>query len=114
MDKFYMAGTERTGEYVVLATSSYGMAGYRLLPDGSVRIRVEPSDAAHAAKLAAVLTDAAGWKQPGDNDQDRFSIVALKGGEALAALNQAFALIKKGRPLAYNPDAPDYVSAVSG
>ena len=105
---FYMDGTDRTGEYRVLAASSMGRIGYRLLWDGRVRVRLEPSDEAHAAKLAEVLTVEAGWKQPGDYHQDRFSTVTPRGDEALAAVKLAFGVVKRGRPLVYNPDMPDY------
>lgn len=104
-----MAGTEGTGEYQVLAESSFGRVGYRLLGN-HVRIRVEPASDAHAAKMAQVLTRASGWKQPGDGGQNRFSIVLPKDEAAVETLKQAFALIKRGRPLQYNPAPPDYVA----
>lgn len=109
-DPWTMAGTEGTNEYRVLAESSFGRLGYRNLSGfsaDSVRIRLEPSDEAHAAKIAEVLTPEAGWKQPGDGDQNRFSIVLPKGQGAIDALKKAFGLIKRGRPIAYNPALPD-------
>jgi hypothetical protein len=108
---FQMDGTEGTGEYVVLATSSFGRVGYRDLGD-VVRVRVEPSTA-HTATIAQSLTSEAGWKQPGDDGQDRFSLLVPKGEAAKAAVSGAFALIKRGRPLAYHPQAPDWVADLS-
>lgn len=113
---WFMAGTEETGEYIVLASSSFGRVGYRLINGwgrSAVRIRVEPASPAHADKIAKVLTADAGWKQPGDNGQDRFSIVHPLGAEALGDLEQAFRLIKRGRPLVYNPDKLDYATDLS-
>ncbi len=105
---WYMAGTEGTGKYNVVAESSFGRFGVRDLGD-SVRIRLEPSDEAHAAKLAEVLTREADWKQPGDASQDRFSIVVRKDDEGRAAFERAFSLIKRGRPLTYNQLALEHV-----
>lgn len=102
-----MAGTEGTYDYLVLARSSFGRVGYRLVGH-RVRIRLEPADEAHAAKIAETLTREAGWKQPGDEGQNRFSIVLPKGEGAIEALKTAFALIKRGRPVRYNPVPPQY------
>ena len=111
-DPWFMAGTEGTGAYRVLAESSFGRVGYRIVPVflglTYVRIRLEPSDEAHAATIAETLTRDAGWKQPGDNDQNRFSTVIPTGEDAVRALEVAYAIIKRGRPLAYNPALPDY------
>ncbi|MDB5186620.1 MAG: hypothetical protein JWM07_92 [Candidatus Saccharibacteria bacterium] len=98
---FHMSGTEGTGEYKVLASSSFGRVGYRDL-GYEVRVRVEPSPT-QAENIAQTLSPDAGWKQPGDGGQDRFSIIVPKGEAATAALSDAFALIKRGRPLVYNP-----------
>lgn len=111
-----MAGTENTSEYVVLAESSFGRIGYRILPGipgftpDAVRIRLEPATEAHAAKIAEHLSRNNGWKQPGDSGQNRFSTVVLMGTEAIETLETAYALIKRGRPLVYNPAKPDYKS----
>lgn len=112
-DQFYMAGTEGTGEYKVLASSSFGRVGYRDLDD-RVRIRLEPASEAHADKIGEVLTSMYGWKQPGDGGQNRFSLGLPKGDFALASLETAFGLIKRGRPLVYNPDMPNYQQDLLG
>jgi hypothetical protein len=74
--KFFMYGTERTGEYIVVAVTPAGRVGYRELGSGEVRIRVEPAlyDGAKE-EIARFLTRMPGWKQPGDNGQQRFSLV---------------------------------------
>lgn len=69
---WYMAGTEGTGAYKVLAITARGRVGVRKLGD-SVRIRVEPFY--QCGKVGAVLTAKVGWKQPGDGGQNRFSKV---------------------------------------
>jgi len=77
-----MAGTEGTGKYVVFAL-----------------IRADQST------IAERLTREAGWKQPGDSGQDRFSITCSKErfpemfGVALDAL-----CVKKAETREVNPD----------
>lgn len=78
---FFMAGTEGTGEYVVVAASQRGRVGYRLLGDGSVRVRVEPA-AECVDEMAEVFE---GWKQPSE-EQCRFSMVAYGPIEAVEAV----------------------------
>lgn len=111
-NSFHMAGTEGTGEYVVLASSSFGRVGYRDLGD-AVRVRLEPSTKCAAKVSGWSLTPESGWKQPGENGQERFSLLVPKGEAAVAALSDAFAIIKRGRPLAYNPQALDWVADLS-
>lgn len=110
---FYMAGTEGTGEYQVLAASSFGRVGYRLLDSGHVRIRLEPTDR-HTSKLAEILSRDLGWKQPGDHNENRFSRVVSKNECGLMRLLLAYRLIKRGRPLQYNPNMPDFESDFAG
>jgi hypothetical protein len=70
-----MLGTERTGLYIVLARTPDGdRVGVRPLGGGQVRIRIEPSTK-NIDSLRPGLTHEEGWKQPGDNGQNRFSIV---------------------------------------
>lgn len=111
-DPWFMAGTEGTGTYRVVAQSSFGRVGYRVVPSilapSFIRIRLEPADEAHAAKIATTLTRDAGWKQPGDGGQNRFSTITLMGEDAVRLLEVAFAIIKRGRPITYNPAKPDY------
>ncbi|MGO8749205.1 MAG: toll/interleukin-1 receptor domain-containing protein [Thermoguttaceae bacterium] len=72
-DLWHMAGAERTGEYVVVLRTRLGRVGYRDLVD-SCRIRVEPEPAGRT-QLDRLLTRSRKWKQPGDDGQDRYSIV---------------------------------------
>lgn len=84
-DKFYMAGTEGTGQYVVLAAGPKGRIGVRDLGH-SVRIRVEPinTDSGQAAsQLGGKIPS--NWKRP-SSDQFRFSCVASKGPGAVSAV----------------------------
>jgi hypothetical protein len=100
----YMGGTEGTGKYYVLAETPLGRIGVRDLGD-SVRIRVEPSAEGRKSLTSSLLSDN-GWKQPGDNGQDRFSTVKAKHFQAPAALHGALNAIgayeKEGE---WNPTA---------
>lgn len=71
----YMAGSEGTGEYVVVGRTPRGKVGVRKLNNGQCRIRVEPFGERFIPKMAEDLSSADGWKQPGDNGQNRFSKV---------------------------------------
>ena len=71
--KFFMAGTEGTGEYLVLLVTELGRVGIRKLGD-SIRIRVEPANDAAADAIRSAFP-AATWKQPGAGGQFRFSRV---------------------------------------
>lgn len=88
-----MDGTEGTKEYVVYGRSPRGRLGVREYAAGRFRIRVEPGSCG-TPLMAPLLTREAGWKQPGDGGQPRFSTVvsdesALKEAVKLAmtALN---------------------------
>jgi TIR domain len=72
-NKWYMAGSDGTGEYVVVLSTRLGRVGYRQL-EGSYRIRVEPGYT-DQSPLARLLTRSLGWMQPGDEGQNRYSIV---------------------------------------
>ena len=92
---FYMAGTEGTGKYKVLAITWRGRVGVRPFGVGSVRIRVEPHRKKRGAATMLKLLSV-GWKQPGDDGQNRFSVevrndLDLKAvvGVALKALGVA-------------------------
>lgn len=80
MDKFYMAGTEGTGEYTVTLVTDRGRVGFREYRPGKFRVRVEPETASSAASMTADFQRGDGWKQPGDSSQNRFSLVV--SGEA--------------------------------
>ncbi len=71
--KWYMAGTEGTGEYLVLAETEYGRVGIRPLSGGWYRIRVEPSE--KGLSSIKCLSRESGWKQPGQDGQIRYSIM---------------------------------------
>lgn len=97
--KWYMAGTEGTGEYVVIASSPNGRVGYRLLKNsGSVRIRIEPDGAfarvweSNPGSLA-VLSKDAGWKQPSEWN-NRFSLVTYDTVKAIEAIELALRLLE--------------------
>lgn len=90
-----MLGTEGTGKYVVIARNLRGdRLGLRPLGNGFCRIRVEPADQTSVENLQDTLSFSKGWKQPGQDGQQRFSIVVRnsKGeplvGEALTALKR--------------------------
>jgi len=110
-DPWYMAGTEGTGEYVVVVRTRLGRVGYRLLGGGSYRIRVEP-EAPISASLARLLTPSSGWKQPGSQGQDRYSLVV---GEKLFpnALGLAIrALGPEDAGAVINPAAPEWIQRI--
>lgn len=71
-----MAGTEQTHAYEVICGTSVARLGIRNL-GGSLRIRVEPVNGTELPNL----TREAGWKQPGDSCQVRYSKVVETGHE---------------------------------
>lgn len=111
-DWIRMAGTERTWEYQVVASTAYGRVGVRdYTHTGSpVRIRVEPFQ----GKTFESLTRDAGWKQPGDSGQCRYSIVRPAGCEAACAVRTALAALGVGTvETVVNPDAPTWAVEVA-
>ena len=100
--KWFMAGTEKTGEYLVVVIGSLGKVGYRDLGNGSFRVRVEPVDAAAQTVLAPSFQS---WKQPGFG-QLRFSLVAYGTKDLQFALRMAIAALAKANHLQVNPKAP--------
>lgn len=84
--KLHVSGTEGTHNYAVIAASALGFVAVRLLTGDRYRVRVEPTDPAASSTIGQSLSRAAGWKQPGDANQDRFSIVtsAAKLHDAVA------------------------------
>lgn len=72
MAKWIMPGTEGTKEYMTVARTALGVVGVREYAPGAYRVRVEPTEAGVAA-IASKLTADAGWKQPGEGGQNRFS-----------------------------------------
>lgn len=118
-----MRGTEGTKKYKTLVSTHRGAVAFRDLHDGTFRVRVEPRhDDEIVAKLSETLARSAGWKQPGDSGQHRFSKVvgtlalhetlakaqeALGVGELLAYRNlSAFKVLKHATAPAPAPAAP--------
>lgn len=97
---YFMAGTEQTGKYRVIAITKLGKVGYRELngacDNNYVRIRVEPADEKAAAKMSQSFSRDK-WKQPGQNDQFRYSIVVTENdaGEFIGTALKAIGAIKK-------------------
>lgn len=73
--KLHVAGTEGTHNYVVIAASALGFVAVRMLSGNNFRVRVEPTDVASSSIIGQTLTRNELWKQPGDQNQDRFSKV---------------------------------------
>jgi hypothetical protein len=120
LKKFYMAGTEDTGQYIVVALTQRGRIGVRLLNGSSAksmaaakcaRIRIEPTHINNAAATMAKKLPQKLWKQPGQNGQNRFSIEVHGGGkklkrkvrDGLKALG-----IEDGLKVTMNPIAPKW------
>jgi protein-tyrosine phosphatase len=93
-DEWYMAGTEGTGKYLVIARNKAGKIGIRPF-DRTVRIRIEPTDQDSADALAAFFPRSEKWKQPGDNGQNRFSLDLLKGMKTIMTVASALKALKK-------------------
>lgn len=74
--KLHVSGTEGTHNYAVIAASPLGIVAVRLLNSDCFRVRVEPDSTEGANTIAKTLSRTTGWKQPGDSNQNRFSIVA--------------------------------------
>jgi len=107
--KFYMAGTDGTGEYAVVAVSVLGRIGYRRLDDGSTRVRVEPFNEDSAAAMATALS---GWKQP-DKNQFRFSMAAT-GNNAVAAMEAGLHALGFPEDVEFNPAASGWREELGG
>lgn len=114
MSKWYMAGTEGTGKYVVVAQNNVGRVGFRDL-NGAFRIRFEPSEKTLGSYSAVkeIHENLGGeWTYP--NGQKRFSIV-VKGEEALsAALSHVEEQMEDGGSYEINPSAPGFARAIFG
>jgi len=109
--KFYMAGTEGTGAYLVVLCTDLGRVGYRVLST-AYRVRVEPADGDAASVLAGAFLPPT-WKQPGDNGQNRFSTMVYSGQRLEAVVKTAVAALCTGfGPVEVNPDAPDWAKAM--
>ena len=109
---FYMAGTEGTGEYMVLAITSRGRIGVRVL-DGNIenpdevataRVRLEPSEGPKTLKT--ITRQLSGWRQP-DSEQYRFSTVVDDISYLKSSLAEGLSVIGAGvLQTRKNPAAP--------
>lgn len=86
---FRMAGTEGTNEYVGLAVTDRGALAFRRLHGECARIRVEPVPN-FGNEVATVLTREHGWKQLGDDNQNRLSTVAYSPEQEDRVVAMAF------------------------
>jgi hypothetical protein len=103
---FSMAGTEMTFEYVVLAAAAAGRVGYRKIGETQYRVRLEPTHPAAATAMAATGL-LAGWKQPGNGGQFRFStVVGTKTGRdaAITTALRALYLADAEGEFTFNPE----------
>jgi hypothetical protein len=94
--KWYMPGTERTGQFATILTTELGKIGFRLTDDYRgriVRVRVEPKNADSAEKLGEKLTRANGWKQPTLGGEYRFSNTFTDAEQAIAAIEAVIKLL---------------------
>jgi hypothetical protein len=92
--QFYMAGTEGTGKYFVVLNRGRSKLGVRNY-GGGFRIRLEllRDPNRPLVGVAKALTQAAGWKQPGDSEQPRFSKCASTSDEAADVLAEALSAL---------------------
>ena len=99
--QFRMAGTERTGEYGVIAITPLGRVGVREYAPGRFRVRLEP-------KVLLKVSDLAGWKQPGDDGQRRYSTVVSAAGLEQAVLTALRAIQVDDLAVFRTPELQDY------
>ena len=111
-----MPGTEGTNQYFLLVATPLGRLGVRPLVGARYRIRVEPASEKKTPKIAQTLTTVTGWKQPGDNGQDRFSIVCHAEVEVAHGVLLAARALQNGvKTKAVNAKAPKrFVQLVKG
>ena len=118
--RFKMAGTENTGNYIVVGYSGRGRIGIRVLSGNAgalagvriARIRVEPTEVTRTvAKVGAMLTRQLGWKQVGDDEQHRFSIVHTVSAGIEEAVVRGIASLGVTESLVFrtNPNAPQWL-----
>lgn len=100
--KWFMAGTENTGQYVVVARSKLGRVGFRVT--GSyVRVRIEPTEQNAPGPLATEFNALNGWKLPRIGGQWRFSKVFNDPEEAIAAIELAIKALERGGKVERQP-----------
>ena len=113
-DKWYMAGTEGTGQYVVIAVSPLGRVGFRRL-NGETRVRLEPENKKVATEAGMYEIISTGWKRPdwSDKRRYRFSMVPHTAVEAVKALDLALKAIGL-EGVQFNPfDGKDWVEKLA-
>ena len=117
---WHMPGSEGTGRYVVIAMTTRGRIGVRVLSGEvdkithirSVRVRVEPRPEA-VQKMVDVLP-AKNWKQPGEDGQQRFSRVVDSATRNSARVKRILAHglkalgVNDGLATQVNPEAPTW------
>lgn len=118
---FYMAGTEGTGQYLVLASTARGRVGVRVLTGNvkhmshihEARVRVEPANANGAAReVGKLLIPRLSWKQPNDK-QLRFSTVTPGERKLKRRLTLALKAIGTGVFIAQvNPELPNWANTL--
>jgi len=108
--KFFMGGTDGSGEYVVIALGERGRVGVRRLADTKYRIRLEPVD--FDGDLHEEIADylEGEWNRPEDSDHHRFSICSENKEQTLAFLSMALKGI--GDIEEVNPEAPEAFKAL--
>lgn len=104
-NQFYMAGTEGTGEYKVVAVSDLGRVGYRELPGSRVRVRVELNPDTQLSLFQEAFPENE-WKHP-DFWQHRFSTV-IDSAEADEVIAYARGVLENvceqvGKTVVYRP-----------
>jgi hypothetical protein len=108
MDKFYMAGTERTGRYLVVLVTGLGRVGYRDLGGGRFRIRIEPASREAGSTLRPSFP---GYKEGTGGEEYRFSTVIQGGEDGLrSVIANAVKALVPGGALEVNPAAPDWAT----
>ncbi len=110
---FFMAGTEGTGLYMVPVVTNRAKVGFREYRPGCFRVRVEPLTGSSCATLAPdfpkTLPGERGWKQVGDNNQERFSIEVVGQDKMRETVAIAVKAVSRfARSILINPDAPEW------
>lgn len=99
-NKWQMAGTESTFEYVVLVVAALARIGVRAL-SGKSRVRIEPTG--DTVEQLASEFPASIWKQPGQGGQNRWSAVP-SSADTESVVRSALATLIAGGGVEVNPD----------
>lgn len=105
---FDMAGTEGTHEYIVFGNWPLGTVGVREYEPGRFRVRVEPPSPEAATQLTSQFPREAGWKQPGQGGQFRFSTLAEGDDALLPIVSSALSAVRaidEGQEINLAPEA---------